>query len=56
MNSEDTVSQLKKETKEYFDISLNKEVNVKIVWDVYKSVLRGSLIKLNIEHKKKKER
>lgn len=53
---EEIVNQLKKETKEYFDINLNKDINIQTVWDAYKAVLRGSLIKLNVEHKKKKEK
>lgn len=55
LNSEETVEQLKKETKEYFKLNLNNDVNICVVWDAYKAILRGLLMKFNWEKKKKKE-
>lgn len=54
LNLEEIMEQLKKNAVEYFKYNLDKEVNIQVIWDAYKAVLREILIKLNSEQKKKK--
>lgn len=58
LEQEENLNSLKKEIKEYFDFNLNTvlEVKMPVVWDAFKSVLRGRLISMNAAHKKKKKK
>lgn len=53
LHSEENIRRLKEEINEYF--KLNDEVKTTVVWDAFKAVLRGQLIKLNAITKSKRE-
>lgn len=56
LRSQEVINKVKLETKGYFEINLEKEVSIQYVWDAYKAVLRGIIMKLNYEQKKNKEK
>lgn len=56
LNSSKVVEQIKKETKDYFELNLDKEVDIQTVWDAYKAIIRGIPIKLASEQKKNREK
>lgn len=53
LHSQEVLSMVKNETKSYFEMNLEHDVSIHNVWDAYKVVLRGILMKLNYEQKKK---
>lgn len=56
LRSQKVVNKVKTETKDYFERNLGKAVSIQNVWDAYKAVLRGILMKLYHEPKRKKEK
>lgn len=55
LDIEDNVKTIKKEINEYFKINDIQETETAVVWDAFKAVMRGQLIKLNKIAKKKQE-
>lgn len=47
LNQQQNVKFIKKETRLYFKINKEAEVQAQTVWDAYKAVMRGNLIMLN---------
>lgn len=57
LEKQENIKFLKKEIKQYFELNETLGMHPTIVWDAFKAVIRGSLIKLNtMERKKKKEK
>uniref|UniRef100_A0A803SRK8 Reverse transcriptase domain-containing protein n=1 Tax=Anolis carolinensis TaxID=28377 RepID=A0A803SRK8_ANOCA len=55
IKQEEDIIKIKAMTKEYFKFNKTQEMKPQIVWDAYKAVARGFLIKLNAEKRKQKE-
>lgn len=55
MNKEENVNRLKDETLNFFKVNLGNKVQTPVVWDSYKAVMRGILMKMGFEYKKCKE-
>uniref|UniRef100_A0A670HXI2 Reverse transcriptase domain-containing protein n=1 Tax=Podarcis muralis TaxID=64176 RepID=A0A670HXI2_PODMU len=55
MEYDEVVGKAKNILKEYFDLNLNKETKIDVVWDASKAVLRGFLIQQNKYRKKLRE-
>lgn len=49
--SKENIEYLNQETKNFFEINWNKEVNEMIVWEQYKAYMRGVLTSINIKEK-----
>lgn len=47
---------VRKDIKDYFDCNLTSDVNLSIVWDAFKAVVRGRLINWNLIEKNKTKR
>lgn len=57
LDNSEIVQHLKKDITEYFDTNLTPDMKLSTVWDAFKAVLRGRMIKWNsIEKKKRKEK
>lgn len=55
LSREEKMKKLREETKNYFKENLDREVSLQNVWDAYKAVMRGVLIKMNYERKMRKK-
>uniref|UniRef100_A0A670HMS3 exodeoxyribonuclease III n=1 Tax=Podarcis muralis TaxID=64176 RepID=A0A670HMS3_PODMU len=55
MEQDETIGKAKNILKEYFDLNLNKETKIDVVWDASKAVLRGFLIQQNKYRKNLRE-
>lgn len=55
IKDEKFIELMKKEIKFFFKENMNKEVKNKTVWDAFKSVMRGLLIKKGSEIKRQKQ-
>lgn len=53
LSKEENVQKLKDETVNYFRTNLGTGVSIQVVWDAYKAVLRGILMKMGYDYKKK---
>lgn len=56
LHNAEIVENLKRDIKEYFEINTSPELKPSLVWDAFKAVIRGSIIKWNIIEKKKKNK
>lgn len=55
LNKKENVEYLQRETKHFFQVNMDSEVELRKVWDAYKAVIRGNLISLNSTEKKEKK-
>lgn len=53
LDKHEIVEALTKQIQEYFDINTTPDMNLSVIWDTFKVVIRGRLIQWNSTEKKK---
>lgn len=55
LDKQEIVEILRKEIHEYFNINTSPDINLSVIWDAFKAVIRGKLIQWNFREKKKRK-
>lgn len=56
LQQQDNIEFITNQTKQFFKLNLENDVDLQTNWDAYKTVIRGNMIMLNTKHRKNEEK